>query len=136
MKKESPFISSAKKKWATAIVCGTFLGLTSVAIAQNQIQPVMQQGGFSGPGIHVSTVQQAKALRDDSHVVLKGHIIRSLGDEKYLFKDVTGTITVEIDDEDWRGTQVTPSDLVEISGELDKEWNKIEIDVSQIKKIK
>ncbi len=136
MKKEFNFISSSPKKWAISLVCGTFLGLASVVTAQAQTQPVIQQGGFSGPGISSSTVQQAKNMKDDSPVVLKGYIIQNLGNEKYLFKDESGTITVEIDHDEWRGLQVTPSDLVEISGEIDKEWNKIEIDVSQIKKIK
>ena len=124
------------KKLAITLVCGTFLGLASAAMAQTQAQPVIQQGGFSGPSIHTSTVQQAKSFRDDSPVILKGHIIQNLGNEKYLFKDGTGTITVEIDNDDWSGVQITPSDLVEISGEMDKEFNKIEIDVSQVKKIK
>ncbi len=134
MKKETNLISSTTRKLATTVICASLLGLTTIVSAQ--AQPTIQQGGFSGPSINVSTVKQAKTLKDDSPVVLKGHIIQNIGKEKYIFKDATGTITVEIDQEDWHGVQVSPSDLVEISGEVDKEWNKIEIDVFQVKKIK
>ena len=60
------------------------------------------RGGFTGPGLSVSTVAEANKMSDDQPVVLVGQIQQSLGDEKYLFKDASGTITIEIDDEDWR----------------------------------
>ena len=58
-------------------------------------------GGFSGPGPGLLTVEQAKGMSDDSYVAVKGSIVQQLGDEKYLFKDATGTITVEIDHDVW-----------------------------------
>ena len=92
-------------------------------------------GGFKGPEIDLTTVQDALNMKDDSHVRIKGSIEKSLGDEKYLFKDSTGTIKVEIDDKHWKGQTVTPADTVIISGEIDKEWNgKTEIDVDRIEK--
>lgn len=94
--------------------------------------PARAAGGFTGPGPSVVTVEQAKSMSDDTNVTLRGYITQSLGDEKYLFKDDTGTITVEIDDDDWRGLQVGPTDLVEIQGEVDKEWTRTEIDVDRV----
>jgi uncharacterized protein (TIGR00156 family) len=57
-----------------------------------------------------------------------------MGGEDYLFQDSTGTITVEIDDKRWMGQVVGPSDTVEIYGKVDKDWNKVEVDVKRIVK--
>lgn len=93
-----------------------------------------QSGGFKGPGPEVVTVKQALTMRDDARVSLKGNIVKSLGDEVYLFQDATGSIEVEIDSEDWRGLTVQPEDVVIISGEVEKDWNHTSIDVSSVTK--
>ncbi len=88
---------------------------------------------FNGPSAVANTpmtIKQALSLQDDSKVVLQGHIINGLGDEKYTFSDGTDQIVVEIDDEDWAGRKVTPENTVEIFGEVDKDTLKpTEIDV-------
>ncbi len=124
------------KKALTLSVFVLALGLTGAAFAQGfqgQSSPTsMPMGGFKGPGLAPSTVEQALNLSDDTAVVLEGNIERSLGDEKYLFKDATGSVTVEIDNKDWRGITVTPEDVVVIQGEVDKDFFKTEIDVDTI----
>jgi uncharacterized protein (TIGR00156 family) len=112
-----------------------FLVLFSVlAMAQAQTG-----GGFAGPGANANaatTVKDALQLRDDSIVVLQGRIVASLGDEKYTFQDATGSVMVEIDDDDWRGITVTPETTLEIVGELDKElFEATKIDVKSFKVI-
>ena len=103
------------------------LGMSGAASAQ------MVSGGFQGPGLAPMSVADALKLNDDTAVVLVGQIERSLGDEKYLFKDASGTVTVEIDNEDWRGLNVTPQDTVILNGEIDKEMFKdTKIDVDSI----
>lgn len=94
-------------------------------------------GGFSGPGVEVDviTIEQAKGMRDDTPVVLRGKIQQKIGDELYVFSDDTGTVNIEIDDDDWMGLTVGPDDLVEITGEVDKGWTKMEIEVDQIQKV-
>lgn len=87
---------------------------------------------FQGPGLAPVTVAEALQMKDDTAVVLNGQIEKSLGNEKYLFKDATGSVTVEIDDEDWRGLDVTPENVVTIKGEVDKEMFSTEIDVDTI----
>ena len=97
------------------------LGMSGAASAQ------MVSGGFQGPGLAPMSVAD----------VLVGQIERSLGDEKYLFKDASGTVTVEIDNEDWRGLNVTPQDTVILNGEIDKEMfkdTKIDVDSIALKK--
>lgn len=106
------------------------LGLGGEAVAAS---PAVQ-GGFQGPGLPVSSVAEAEKMSDDTPVVLVGQIEKSLGDEKYLFKDKTGSIAVEIDNEDWNGLVVKPEDTVEIRGEVDKGFRSTEIDVDQIVK--
>ena len=94
-------------------------------------------GGFTGPqGQGANTVAGALKARDDTMVTLKGNIIRQVAHEKYEFKDSTGVIIVEIDDDKWYGLSVGPNDVVEIYGEVDSEiYRKNEIDVKFIKKV-
>ena len=72
-------------------------------------------GGFTGPGaVAVNTVQGALNAYDDTIVTLTGKITRQVAHEKYEFSDNTGTIIVEIDDDEWYGVQVGPNDTVQI----------------------
>lgn len=95
----------------------------------------VKQGGFSGNSGTVVTVKQAQGMKDDSWVILRGNIEKRTGDEDYLFRDATGTMTVEIDHKRWEGQTVSPKENVELTGELDKEDNAIEMDVKQVKKL-
>lgn len=90
-------------------------------------------GGFVD--VNVITVEEAKNMNDDAYVILQGYITDRNGDEKYVFQDKTGSITVEIDDDDWDGVDVSPADFVEIQGEIDKGWTAVEIDVDTISKV-
>ncbi len=90
-------------------------------------------GGFVD--VNVITVEEAKNMNDDAYVILQGYITDRNGDEKYVFQDKTGSITVEIDDDDWDGVDVSPADLVEIQGKIDKGWTAVEIDVDTISKV-
>jgi uncharacterized protein (TIGR00156 family) len=89
-------------------------------------------GGYGGPGPTIVTVEQAKGMRDDARVALKGKIIQRLSGEHYLFQDATGTIEVEIEHKRWRGQNIGPDDIVVIYGEVDREWTSVEIEVKQI----
>lgn len=99
---------------------------------QNQAQS--QQGGFKGPQ-NVVTVKEAKEMKDDSWITVRGNIVKRLSDDDYLFQDQTGTLSVEIDDEDWKGQSVAPGDKVELQGDLDKAFNDAQLEVKQVRKI-
>ena len=118
-------------KFITASAVVVALGLSTSALASGFTGP-QQAGGFQGPGLAPSSVAEALKLNDDTPVVLVGQIEKSLGDEKYLFKDASGSVTVEIDNEDWRGVTVTPKDTIVIQGEIDKDFFKTEIDVDSV----
>ena len=98
-------------------------------------------GGFTGPNGSnvVSTVEQvlnSGIFNDDMPVTLTGYIKESLGKEKYRFADKTGTIVVEIDNDEWHGLNVTPSTLVTIYGEVDRDFTHVRVDVNAIRSAK
>lgn len=116
---------------------GGFVGEQAVvgqcSISEDDCQP--PKGGFKGPSMQKVTVEQVKNMKDDERVILRGYIVQALGDEDYLFQDDTGNIKVEIDHKRWRGQVITPKDLVEIHGKVDKSWKSMEIDVKRIFKV-
>jgi uncharacterized protein (TIGR00156 family) len=91
-------------------------------------------GGFDGPGATSSVVPVTTVndMGDDTKIILEGYLIKQISDEHYIFKDNTGEIEVEIDDEDFRGAKVTPKTKLRISGEVDKDWESIKIDVDYL----
>ncbi|MFJ7171630.1 YgiW/YdeI family stress tolerance OB fold protein [Citrobacter freundii] len=119
-----------------------FTGLSFGAIAQqpgfvsSEGQQGYFHGGFAGPSPAVSSVSQAKTRWDDAWVVLEGHIIRQVGHELYEFRDNSGTVYVEIDDKYWMGQIVSPTDKVRIEGEVDRDWDGMNIDVKNIRVLK
>ena len=110
---------------------GGFTGPSSTT----QVSSTAQAGGFTGPSGAVTTVANAKSLRDDTWVTLRGKITARISDDLYKFQDASGVINVDIDHKRWNGVTVGPQDTVEIQGEVDKDWNSVEIDVKQIRKI-
>ena len=119
-------------KFLTASVLALSVTLSGSALASGFQGGAVPAGGFQGPGLEPSTVAQVLTYSDDTPVVVNGQIEKSLGNEKYLFKDSTGSVTIEIDDEDWRGLNVTPKDTITIRGEIDKDLFKTEIDVDSV----
>ncbi len=99
-------------------------------------QQAPASGGFVGPTGTVTTAEKAKTFSDDAWVTLRGKIEQRIGGDRYVFRDASGTVNVDIDDKRWNGQTITPQDTVEIQGEVDKDWNSVEIDVKQINKMK
>lgn len=109
------------KNMLTVAAMAVVIGLSGQAQAQ-----------FQGPTIAPVSVADAKKLSDDTAVILVGNIEKDLGGEKYLFRDKTDSVTLDIDNDKWNGVTITPSDTIEIRGEVDKEFMNVEIDVDQI----
>ncbi len=118
------------KKYILSLALVTALTAVSALAARPHMG-----GGFTGPGAESATVADALKMRDDTPVTLRGTIEKRLGGEHYLFKDATGTITVEIDDDKWNGQNVTPDTPIEISGEIDKDWTSLKVDVDVVRLI-
>lgn len=108
---------------ATGLVAATTISMANTAVNQSAIAP------------KTTTVKQALTYRDDTKVQLKGYIVKSVGDEKYQFRDNTGTMTVDIDDELWNGRAISAKTPVIIKGEVDidyKPMKRVEIDVDSV----
>lgn len=79
------------------------------------------------------TVAAAKKLPADSKVMLEGVLVKKISSERYLFRDTTGSIEVEIDDDDWRGRTPQNGLKLRLVGKVDHHRLKpIDIDVSHI----
>jgi len=91
---------------------------------------------YIGPGdsANLTTVAQVlKNAADDQMVTLRGKLTKKLRKEHYEFTDNTGTIRVEIDDRHFYNTKITDKTVVEIYGEMEKEFMKSpEIDVKRL----
>ncbi|WP_407314471.1 YgiW/YdeI family stress tolerance OB fold protein [Pseudomonas sp. nanlin1] len=91
--------------------------------------------GYVGPGSvgQTTTAAAANDAADDTPVVLQGYIVKRLKKETYEFKDATGVINVEIDDEDWPA-QVAVDDKrqVRLIGEVDRGIMGREVDVDRV----
>lgn len=124
-----------KRSLSIALCCAS-LFISAHAFAQTDCKGSNQQTGYVGPSATM-TVKQALSLSDDTPVTLRGQITQSLGGEKYLFRDETGSVQLDIDHKVFTrsGAQVSASDTVEISGEIDKDFKKTEIEVKSIKKL-
>ena len=91
---------------------------------------------FTGPQEQNKvSVAQLKDLADDSWATLEGNLVKHLGGENYMFRDASGEVEVEVDQDVWRGTEVGPDDLICIRGEVDHSWNKTEVEVEHLEKV-
>jgi len=129
-------------KKSAALIAIVMLASTPVLAAQQGgfVDPrapkaQVHAGGFQADNTSVVTVKQAEEMKDDSWITVRGKLEKQTGKEDYLFRDQTGTMKVEIDHKHWNGQTITPKDNVELTGELDKDFNSIEMDVKQVKKL-
>ena len=121
------------KKSVVLLLFVCSLLMTSVAMA-NTATP--QAGGYTGPGPKLMTIKEAGKQDDNACVTVQGYLIDSKGDDKYTFKDASGTALVDIDKDVWVGVTAGAKDKVELVIEIDKEWGKTEFEAQSIKVIK
>jgi len=78
--------------------------------------------GFTGP-VQTVTVEQAKTFAHRTPVIVTGTIVQAVGGDFYLFRDSSGEIMLKIGPREWEmlGSTISPSDNIEISGELHKD---------------
>ncbi|WP_025290031.1 NirD/YgiW/YdeI family stress tolerance protein [Bibersteinia trehalosi] len=112
----------------------TLLTLSSVALAG--FDTGHQTGGFNaGTGNSATVAQALKANQDDMPIQLTGKIIRQVDGDEFIFRDATGEIKIEVEDEAWQGQNITPNDTITIFGKIDKERFKSNtVDVYRIQK--
>ena len=61
-----------------------------------------------------------KQMHDGATVSLRGNLLKRQGDDRYQFRDKSGTITVIIPVAAFNEQHVEPDDLVNINGSLDR----------------
>ena len=103
--------------------------------AQYHHKGEFKHGGFVNGNQTVSKVADANTWKDDQYIILQGNIIKQVGKDDFIFKDASGELQVEIDRKAWRGQDISPSDEVKLYGEVDKSWDKMEVDIERVKKI-
>ena len=129
-----------KKILFALVMTMMFSGLAFAGFEGTSNYPAAQ--GFqssSGNGSAVGGVVDIKDVMnmyDEQTVTVRGNIVRQLSDDKYLFKDRTGELVVEIDYKYWNGLQVSEKDVLELTGEIDKDYNSVKLDVFMVKKAK
>ena len=110
---------------------------------------------FTGPGAHrpapppavqgahrhhhhgvLTTVREVIGHgREDQRVELEGYVVRRLRHEHYVFRDRTGEVVAEIDDDLFRGHRVDERTRVRVWGEVDARHgrqNEIEVKGLQV----
>lgn len=121
-------------KTTTADTSPTPSSLTNNAVYQSVSQTTQSINQHALIPLQTNTVSSAKTLKDDARVRLQGQIIRALGKDKYEFRDKTGTLIVEIDNQKWHGAPLIQQAQVILIGEIDrKSDNQIELEVDEVR---
>ena len=116
----------------TLLSATTLLGLATTAGAtggHDLLRSGERECLAKNDDVEIHSVSEALGLGDDNWVVLEGAIESRLGDDEYLFRDETGVIEVEIDDDIWVGPAGTD---MRIHGEVDRDRRSLEIDVKRV----
>lgn len=108
---------------------------TLAACSQNTAMTPKEQV-FGHTPLKTLNISQVKQQPDDALVTFVGKIIRKVDNDEYIVLDETGEIQVEIDDHIWNGLNVTPTETIQISGEVDKETFHTKVDAKSVQKVK
>ena len=95
-----------------------------------------QAGRYVGPSsAALSTVKQLVASgKDDQYARLQGKIVSHEQGKKYTFADDSGSMSVEISSKRFpEGKTISAEQRVELSGKLDKGWNKMKFEVKEVR---
>ncbi|MEN3258742.1 NirD/YgiW/YdeI family stress tolerance protein [Sodalis endosymbiont of Spalangia cameroni] len=97
--------------------------------------PQKQDGGIRGvEDLRPTPIKQVKTLRDGAWVTLTGNIHRQLGKDNYEFHDKTGSLALHIAPDGWHGADISPDDLITVSGRLHKGPQGTSVAVEQLQK--
>ena len=125
-----------KKPLISLALASLLLFPCAAQAASDGFQGAQGMGGFQGPVTAVTTDTVAKALTatESTPVILTGTIVERLAgsDDKYMFKDATGQVLVDIDNKQFFGRTVTPQTKVRLFGKVSKKMTKpLKIDVKR-----
>jgi uncharacterized protein (TIGR00156 family) len=117
------------KKYVKTLVCISLLGVSAAAVAD-----------YVGPSTYSvfrSVAEVIKNGKDEDAVLLKGNIVKRIGKEKLVFRDTTGEIHLDVDQEKMPAQNFDDKTVVEVGGEVEKGMMRSpEIDVKSIRIVK
>jgi uncharacterized protein (TIGR00156 family) len=94
------------------------IGLASPLYAGGFVGPSHESGKAITSSAGLAVKEILKNPIDDMHVTLRGHILKKISHEKYIFSDGTGEIKVEMGEHRFPDATITPETRVEIHGEV------------------
>ena len=99
------------------------------------------QAAYTGPQdipqVFTTAIEAREFPIDDHEVKLEGHIVKRIGHDKYLFRDKTSAIRLEIDAPVFPADDFNDKTLIRIYGEVDaKTLDEPQIDVDRIEILK
>ncbi len=119
---------------ALSLAVALLLAIPTTATAHYHDQNCPRHScGYQQNGTPLTSVAQTRNAGDDTLVSLQGQIVNHIRDDKFLFKDATGSVVIEVDDDDMRAINLRPGTAVHIRGKVDRKTNREnEIDVKWI----
>ena len=98
----------------------------------NHIKHYQKVGGFKDMDTQPISVVNVLKQSDGTYITMQGNLTKRLTDDTYNFSDGTDNISVEIDDEVWKGQTISPKDKVVIFGKIDEEDGQKTVDAKSI----
>ncbi|CAM3596669.1 NirD/YgiW/YdeI family stress tolerance protein [Rahnella bruchi] len=83
---------------------------------------------------HENNVAKIKHTQSVNWVTVQGYIIKKNGEDSYTFRDKTGTMETHIPATAWDGQEITPADLVSLSGQTQKKGKDIILNAKYVRK--
>lgn len=94
----------------------------AVLLAMLIATPAM--AAYQGPGSStpITEIIQVQNGQEDAICILEGNLVEKVSGkkDKYVLKDATGQIIIEIDDKLFTNKKVTPENKVRVHGRVDK----------------
>ncbi|MBU9817544.1 NirD/YgiW/YdeI family stress tolerance protein [Rahnella sp. C60] len=97
--------------------------------------PQKQDSGKRGTqDAHENNVANIQKTQSLNWVTIEGYLIKKTGEDTYIFRDKTGTMNVFIKKSAWEGQEITPADLVSLSGRTEKKGHEIVLNAEHLRK--
>lgn len=97
---------------------------------------VLAIGGFAAASPVTTIADVLKNGVEDQRVTLEGTVVQQIRHEHFMFRDSTGDLEIEVDDELLRLYGDIVNQSVRIHGKVDKEHNRMTVDVKTLEVLK
>jgi len=108
---------------------GLFMTVLLVSILAIAASTEPRRGGEK----EITTVAEARTMRDGAKVHLEGYVVKPLEDGHFLFRDQTGEIDCEIPEDVWGDLKPDPKAKLHLYGEVDRDERRVRIEVKRLK---